>query len=73
VVGGLLPVATRVVLIWVGDEVDVGDGEGEAVFGEVADSPVVVYGVEDVVSDFFFDGIRCWCVKRHGMVVLLKL
>lgn len=37
-VGGLLPVATRIVLVWVGDEVDVGDGEGEAVFGELADS-----------------------------------
>lgn len=59
-VGGLLPVATRIVLVWVGDEVDVGDGEGEVGFGELADSPVVVYGVEDVVSDFFFDQIRCW-------------
>ena len=69
-VGGLLPVATRVVLVWVGDEVDVRDGEGEAVFGELADPPVVVYGVEDVASDFFFNRIRCWCVRRHRMVVL---
>ncbi|EDR14708.1 uncharacterized protein LACBIDRAFT_305637 [Laccaria bicolor S238N-H82] len=59
VVGGLLPVATRVVLVWVGDEVDVEDGEGEVGFGELADSPVVVYSVEDVVSDFFSDRIRC--------------
>lgn len=69
-VGGLLPVATRVVLVWVGDEVDVGNGEGEAASGELADSPVVVCGVEDVVSDFFFDRVGCWRVERHGMVVL---
>ena len=69
-VGGLLSITTRVVLVWVGDEVDVGNGEGEAVFGELANPPLVVYCVEDVVSDFFFDRMRCWCVKRHGMVVL---
>lgn len=50
---------------------DVGDGEGEVDFGELTDSPLVVYAVEDVVSDFFFDRIRCWSVGRHGMLVVL--
>ena len=49
---------------------DMGEGEGEAVLGELANPPVVVYSVEDVVSDFFFDRIRGWCVRRHSMVVL---